>query len=117
MIEIHVFCSRPLRLRPPVNESATPKFQREQTPKFSRVIAYAAPVFIKDRQDRAVIEVAALTRAAVGQCVVEHLAQFVVEPPADRNIEALLGTVDDLVGDHSRGGSLENVLGLQPAQL
>src|SRR5215470_15550068 len=105
------------RFRPPVNECASPKFQYEEDPKSPRVVPHAAPVFIKNFEDRPVIEIAAFARATAVQCVVKHLAQFVVEPSADRHVEALFGPVDDLVGDQSRGGSFENVFGLQPAQL
>src|SRR5262245_45929557 len=117
MIELRAFGSRESRLRLPVNERASPKFQYEQAPELARVVPHATPVLIQNRQDRPVIEIAAFTRATVVQDVVKHLAQLVVEPAADRHVEALLGPVDDLVGDQSRGGSLENVFGLQPAQL
>src|SRR5215510_2064378 len=117
MIEIYALGSRESHLRLPVNECASPKFQYEQTPKMVRVVPHAAPVFIQNRQDRLVIEIAALTRATIVQRVVQHLSQLVVEPPADRHTEAVLRSVDDLVGDQSCGGSFENVFGLQPTQL
>ena len=104
-------------LRLPVNECASPKFQHEQAPELARVVPHAAAVFIQDRQDRPVIEIAAFTRATVVQCVVKHLAQLAVEPSADRHIEAMLGPVDNLFGDQPLGGSFENVFGLQPAEL
>ena len=101
MIKSHALGSRESRLRLPINECASPKFQHEQAPELARVVSHAAPVFIQYRQDRPVIEFAAFTRAAVVQCVVKHLAQFAVEPSADRHIEALLRPVDDLVRDQS----------------
>src|SRR5262247_1591442 len=117
MIELRAFGSRESRLRLPVNERASPKFQREQAPELARVVPHAAPVFIQNRQDRPVIEIAAFTKATVVQRVVKHLAQFAVEPSADRHVEALLWPVDNLFGDQSRGGPFENVFGLQPAKL
>src|SRR5215510_13635132 len=117
MIEIYALGSRESHLRLPVNECASPKFQYEQAPKMARVVPHAAPVFVQNRQDRPVIEIATLARSRAPQCVVQHLAQFEVEPSADRHVEALLRPVDDLVGDQSSGGPFENVFGLQPAKL
>src|SRR5262249_40906268 len=117
MIEIYALGSRESHLRLPVNECASPKFQYEQTPKMARVVPHAAPVFIQNRQDRLVIEIAALTRATIVQRVVQHLSQLAVEPSADRHIEALLRPVDDLVGDQSCGGPVLNRFGLPPPQL
>src|SRR5215510_940548 len=117
MIKLYALSSRESHLRAPVNECASPKFQHEQAPELARVVPHAAPVFVQNRQDRPVIEIAALTRATVVQRVVEHLAQLAVEPSADRHVEALLGPVDNLFGDQSRGGPFENVFGLRPAKL
>jgi len=54
-IEFHALGPGELRLRSPVNEGASPKFQYEQAPKMARVVPRAAPVFVQNRQDRAVI--------------------------------------------------------------
>ena len=117
MINSHALGARESDLRLPVNECASPKFQREQAPELARVVPHAAPVFIQYRQDRPVIEFAAFTRETVVQRVVKHLAQFAVEPSADRNVEAMLGPVDNLFRDQPLGGPFENVLGLLPAEL
>src|SRR5262249_32244916 len=87
-IESHALGPCESRLRHPANERASPKFQYEQAPAMARVVTRAAPVFVQDRQDRPVIEIAALARSRAPHCVVQHLAQLAVKPSADRHVEA-----------------------------
>src|SRR6185369_5652842 len=50
--------------------------------------------------------------AELRQLAPRHVAQAIEEPLVDRHPEALLGPVDDLVGDHAADGLLEDVLEL-----
>src|SRR5262245_23996358 len=74
-------------------------------------------MLIQNRLHCLLIEVASLTRSLVCERVIEHLAQIAIEPAVDRNIEAMLGPMNDFFGNQSGDCSLQNVLGLKPVQL
>src|SRR6185503_15753328 len=82
-----------------------------------RVVAAAPPMFFKNLLDRALIEVTALPRAAVGQRIVKKFAKLVIEPAANWNSEALLLTVDYLVGYQTANSRSQNVFAHRSAQL
>src|ERR1044071_9081445 len=74
-------------------------------------------MLVQNRFDRPLIEVASRSRATVGERVVEQLAKLVIEPALDRHAEALLLTIDYLVGNQPPNCRLQNVLPDRAPQL
>src|SRR5262249_35836577 len=76
-----------------IDESAKPQLQNQEEPQTPRIVAAPALVLVDQRPNRALVEVPALTRRAVGQRIPEHLAQLVVEPMGEGHGKSVFGPV------------------------
>src|SRR5262245_40289823 len=98
-----------------IDEHAAPDLEHKQRPQEMRVVAHSSIMLLQQTCHRLRIKVAALTGARTGEKVIRHLLHLTVEPVLDRHVEALLRSMNDLVRDQARGGTLQNVFRLPAA--
>src|SRR6185369_13021499 len=116
-IQIDSLCAFEVLIGRSVDEGSMPQLECQKPPEMGRVVATVAAMLVQNLYDDALIEVAALPGSSIGQCVIEQLSQFIVEPPADRNAKPLLWPIDDLIGNQSSNRGLQNMFSDRAAKL
>ena len=81
----------------PRHELAVPELEHEQRPDARRLAVRAGRVAVEQAADASFAEAAAPERAGVEQDLARPGAQLAAQPVADRDREALLGPVEDVV--------------------
>src|SRR5438094_8981309 len=94
-----------------------PTLEREQRPQLLAVVPPAGEMFVDQPPDHPRVEIPLALDPLWRQDRQHLLTQRSAEPPCHRDAEALLGPVEDLVGQDAPKRSLQKELRPQPTQL